>query len=61
MAVVQPEVLITQALYQLEGNFKGYTPEVVIAHVLQQIDTRFQRLYQGFRVAQLDGLITDIR
>ena len=36
-------------------------PEVVISDVLQQTDTRFERLYLGFRVAQLDGVIADIR
>ena len=85
MAVVKPEVLITQAVYQLEGKFQRLhphfplvpvqwrtvrrstclipadvgryrkrkmataKPEVVISHVLQQIDTRFERLYLGFR------------
>ena len=85
MAVVKPEVLIIQAVYQLKGKFHRLhphfplvpvqwctvrrntcsihgdvgrcrkrkmttaKPEVVISHVLQQIDTRFERLYLGFR------------
>ena len=79
------DVLITQAVYQLEGKFKRLhfhcplvpvqwctvrrntcsihgdvgrcrkrkmttaKPEVVISDVLQQTDTRFERLYLGFR------------
>ena len=84
MTVLTPEVLITQAVYQLReiskatphftlvpfqwrivrrstclipadvGRYRKRKmatakPEVVISHVLQQIDTRFQRLYPGFR------------
>ena len=32
-----------------KSNMAAAKPEVLISHVLQQIDTRFQRLYSGFR------------
>ena len=97
MAVVTPKILITQAVYQLDGKFKRLhfhcplvpvqwctvrrntgsipgdvgrcrkrkmttaKPEVVISDVLQQTDTRFERLYLGFRGRPTRVVIADIR